>query len=286
MPGTTYLANKILDGVLRGSANWVRTSNLHFALFTERPTAAGGGTEVSGGSYARVLVTATAAAGNFEMTLGANNSATAGNHLFNAKVISWPRPTLAWGEIVSYGIYDASSGGNLLWYDDLPSSMVLGPYQQPTFPVRSLEYGLGGAGGAGFEQRVLNYLFRGIALGIGTMRMTLMTAGASTAINISSEITPAHLTGGVRPLYPVTTNPASGAAITNSTSFNFSFLAGSSGYTVSHFAIVTTAGGAAANASTADEILFFGELGFPTVIPAGANTFTMPVSGMTIQLAV
>jgi hypothetical protein len=296
MPITTYLANKILDGVLRGPANWVRTSNLHYALFTERPNASGGGLEVSGGSYSRVLVTATVAARNFEMTLGANDNASlipmgSNNHLYNAKVIAWPRPTQPWGQIVAYGIFDASTGGNLLWYDELPQATIIGVYQQPTFPVRSLEYALGGGAGAGLEQRVLNYLFRGVSMSVGALKMTLMTGSGSTALTILNEINPAMLiTPNGRPPVPnATWSPATGAAITNAVAIDFDFTSSvaNTGPSVSNFGIVTTGATVGANSSSSDEIFFFGDLAYSTPVPAlAASTYTMPIGGLILQISV
>lgn len=51
-----YLELKILDGVL-GGPDFVRPATSHVALYTVAPSDAGGGTEVSGGSYARAAVT-------------------------------------------------------------------------------------------------------------------------------------------------------------------------------------------------------------------------------------
>lgn len=291
MPVTTYLANKILDGSLRGVANWTRSSNIHFALFTEIPNASGGGVEVSGGSYSRVMVTATAAAGNFEMTLGANNAATAGNHLFNAKVILWPRPTASWGLIVAYGIYDASTGGNLLWYEPLPQAFTLDAFQRPSFPIRALEFALGGGVGGGMEQRVLNYFLRGVALNLGSVRATLMTAANSTNNPMANEVDmdtagTVNVTNG-RPLVATSAwNAASGAAITNSGAITFSFAPGNTGYTVTHFALVNQAATGATNGATADEILVFGELGASTSIPAGSHSFTIQPASLTLQFQV
>ena len=49
-----YLENEILDHVL-GGADYSRPATVYIALYTAAPTDAGGGTEVTGGSYAGYL---------------------------------------------------------------------------------------------------------------------------------------------------------------------------------------------------------------------------------------
>ena len=80
------------------------------ALYTVAPTDAGGGTEVTGGNYARVQVTQADAQWNIPTTTG----------LFsNVNDITFPAPNANWGSVVAYGILDNSSGGNLLIWDTL-----------------------------------------------------------------------------------------------------------------------------------------------------------------------
>lgn len=86
-------------------------ATLYYALFTATPNAAGGGTEVSGGSYARVAVTNNTT--NFPNTASQNKT--------NGTAITWPTSTAAWGTIVAWGVYDASSGGNLWAYGPVTS---------------------------------------------------------------------------------------------------------------------------------------------------------------------
>lgn len=73
----------------------------YVALFTTAPTDAGGGTEVSGGGYARV-----ATAGVW--------AAASGTSISNSAVITFGAPTANWGVVTHVGIYDAATAGNLL----------------------------------------------------------------------------------------------------------------------------------------------------------------------------
>lgn len=78
-------------------------ATVYFALFTTAPTAAGGGVEVSAASYARVAVTR-----GFSFL---TNETIAQN----LAVILWPTPAESWGTVLALGVYDAATGGNLLF---------------------------------------------------------------------------------------------------------------------------------------------------------------------------
>lgn len=82
------------------------------ALYTAAPTDAGGGTEVTGGSYARVAVTNNAT----------NWPAAAAGAKSNGTVITFPTATADWGTIVAFAILDASSGGNFLYWATLTTN--------------------------------------------------------------------------------------------------------------------------------------------------------------------
>ena len=74
-----------------------------------------GATEPSGGSYARASATN-------DKTTWTNASLGV---LTNAVEISFPASTAAWGTIVDVAIYDAASGGNLLYFGTLSPSRVV-----------------------------------------------------------------------------------------------------------------------------------------------------------------
>ena len=73
------------------------TPTPYAALFTVAPTDTGGGTEVSGGSYARVSIVSKFAA-------------PASGQVSNSGIVSWPAATADWGLIVAYGLFTASTG--------------------------------------------------------------------------------------------------------------------------------------------------------------------------------
>jgi len=106
-----YLEDKVLDHVFGGNA-YTAPSTLYVALYTVAPTDTGGGTEVSGGAYARQTGT---------FTVSGTNPTTASN----SAAIEYPTATADYGTVVAVGIFDALSSGNLLAYANLTTSKVV-----------------------------------------------------------------------------------------------------------------------------------------------------------------
>ena len=106
---SNYLENALINATLRNTS-YTSPSTVYVALFTSDPTDAGSGTECSGGAYAR-------------------QSATFGAPSDGASSISadveFPQATGAWGTITHFGIFDASSSGNLLYHGALTSSKTI-----------------------------------------------------------------------------------------------------------------------------------------------------------------
>lgn len=120
-----YLENKLVDLTLRGQA-FTAPATLYVSLHTTATTDAGGGTEVSGGSYARVAVTASLA--NFAGTQAAASttaSSGTGGVTSNNGSITFPAPTANWGTVTHFGIWDASTAGNLLFHGALTTSKTV-----------------------------------------------------------------------------------------------------------------------------------------------------------------
>ena len=109
---TDYLEDKVLDHVFGGTA-YTAPSTLYVGLFTAAPSDTGGGTEVSGGSYARKSMP--------DMTVSGTSPTTA----TNGAAVEVVTATGSWGTITHTGIFDASSGGNLLCWAALSASKVV-----------------------------------------------------------------------------------------------------------------------------------------------------------------
>ena len=143
MGASDYLENLIIDHLFR-TATWSKPSALYIALFTVAPTDAGGGTEVTGGSYARVSVPPSNT--NWDATQGGTSGASSGTGgaTANAVVITFPVPTADWGAIVATGIFDVSSGGNLLIWDTLTVTRTISNGDPaPSFRVGSFDVTVG-----------------------------------------------------------------------------------------------------------------------------------------------
>lgn len=92
-----------------------RASGLYLAFFTAAPSESDNGTEVSGGSYARQAISFSDPATDDDGTTSMSNAAG----------IEFPTASSAWGTVVSWGIFDARTSGNLLWYGTLTTQKTL-----------------------------------------------------------------------------------------------------------------------------------------------------------------
>lgn len=148
---SNFFQNKLIDFLFRGQALGITGASaaagtgpttFYVALYTAAPTAAGGGTEVSGGSYARVAVTSnlTDWAGTQAAASTAVSSGTSGTTSNNA-AISFPAPTAAWGTVTSYGLFDAATGGNLILFGTLGTSKTVNSGDAaPQFVAAALDF--------------------------------------------------------------------------------------------------------------------------------------------------
>lgn len=126
-----YLEANLRTLIFRTGAGFAKTAGLYVALFTAAPSDSGGGTEVSGGSYARVNVA----------PLDANWTApdSTGGLTDNAGAITFTTATGSWGTITHVGIFDASSGGNLLFHGALAASKVVSSGDTFSFAIGALD---------------------------------------------------------------------------------------------------------------------------------------------------
>lgn len=138
---SNYLENKIIDWLFRGQT-FTPPATLYVALFTVAPSDTGGGTEVTGGAYARVAVTSSLA--NWAGTQSAGStvaSSGTGGTTSNNAAITFPAPTANWGSIVAFGIFDAATAGNLLIYGTLNTAKTVNNGDAaPSFPAAALTY--------------------------------------------------------------------------------------------------------------------------------------------------
>ena len=89
-----------------------RPTAWYLALFTSNPDEDASGTEVStsGTAYARQSATFT----------------VSGNTASNTAAIEFPTATASYGTVTHVGVFDASTGGNLIAYSALSTSKAVG----------------------------------------------------------------------------------------------------------------------------------------------------------------
>jgi len=117
-----YLENKVLDHVYRNVA-YTAPTGTYLALYTVAPTDAGGGTEVTGGGYARQAI-----------TFGASS----GGAIANTGAVAFTASGAAYGTVVAVGIFDAATLGNLLAWDAITSAVV-GDGDTLNFPIGDID---------------------------------------------------------------------------------------------------------------------------------------------------
>lgn len=116
-----YLENAWLDMLANATA--FTAPSTYVGLFTSDPTDAGTGTEVSGGSYARVQVNQDATTQPY---WNAITDSGATKLTDNNGAITFPTATASWGTVTHVGVFDAASGGNLLYHGALTTSKTVG----------------------------------------------------------------------------------------------------------------------------------------------------------------
>lgn len=116
---TDYLEGIVLSGLpTLGTVDFsdgtvTAGTGAYIGLLTSAPTDSSGGTEVSGTAYARVQVGATGQ-GSFSGSAGSTT---------NDAEFRWADAGSNWGNITHVGLYDSATGGNLLVYGALASSV-------------------------------------------------------------------------------------------------------------------------------------------------------------------
>lgn len=114
-----YLNSQILNW-LKGTTFAAAPATTYVALFTTAPTsdAGTGGTEVSGGSYARIGITSSSG------WSAISGGATVAEQISNAGVVTFATPSANWGTVVAVGLYDALTVGNLLYFATITPQVI------------------------------------------------------------------------------------------------------------------------------------------------------------------
>lgn len=128
---TDVFEKKVLDFIFRNTSMGLDGTNVWVGLFTAAPSDSAAGTEVSGGSYARVAVARTGAGWNAATgTLALTD---------NTNAVTFPVATANWGTITHFGIFDASTAGNLMYWANVDTSKVVNTNDTASFAAGAID---------------------------------------------------------------------------------------------------------------------------------------------------
>jgi hypothetical protein len=123
---------RILDHIV-GKTSYTMPGTVYLALFTTAVNDAGGGTECTGGSYARKL------------TAGSDWVAASAGASSNATVITFVTPTGSWGTATHFAIMASVSGttaADYIGWSDLTTSQAIGTGNTVSFAIGALTLSL------------------------------------------------------------------------------------------------------------------------------------------------
>jgi len=124
-----YLENKVLDHCL-GLTAFTFPTSVWIALYTVAPTDAGGGTEVTGGSYARLEVAG---------ATGRDFKAAVAGATENNEEWSFTQATADWGTVVAFSVMDAVTAGNFLYWGDITPNKAVNSGDTAKFAAGDLD---------------------------------------------------------------------------------------------------------------------------------------------------
>lgn len=126
---TNYLEDAAINYFLRNNADtFSPIATLYLGIFTATPGEAGGGTEATGGSYARQAIAFTDPAG--------------GGATENTAQIDFTASGASWGTITSIGVLDAATVGNMYLYGALGTSRTVNDGETLRFAAGDVDFTL------------------------------------------------------------------------------------------------------------------------------------------------
>ena len=119
---TNTFETRVLEWLLT-TGSPTRPTAWYLGLFTGAPGEAGGGDEVSNGSYVREAVVFT----------------VSGDTATNNAAVEWPVATANWGTITHVAIFDALTSGNMIAYAALSNSKTINTGDVIRIPASDLD---------------------------------------------------------------------------------------------------------------------------------------------------
>lgn len=135
-----YLENRLVDWLLRGQV-FTPPSTLYVGLGTTTGSDAACGTEPTGGSYARASIAGNSLTAWLSTQGNASTSSGTGAVTSNAVAIPWSTaPTASWGTATEACVFDAPTGGNLLWRFALTTPRSITTGATVSFPIGTMQF--------------------------------------------------------------------------------------------------------------------------------------------------
>ena len=113
------LINYMVNGGAAGGHDVV-----YVALYTATPTDTGGGTEVTGGAYARQAIYDSA--DTHTVKWGAAAATGTAFAAKNAATVTFPTATAAWGDVKAFALFSHVTTGNYLCFSPLDATKTVG----------------------------------------------------------------------------------------------------------------------------------------------------------------
>lgn len=156
---SNYLEDKINDHVLTNTA-FTKPATVYLSLHTGDPGESGTGSEVSGGSYARVAITNNNT--NFPVCPSTGTPTKT-----NGQPFSFPTSTASWGTVTHWALYDASSAGNMIAHGAFSTPRLVASGKTMKVPAGGLTFTLNNYTNGGMtdytKRKVLDHVFGGPA---------------------------------------------------------------------------------------------------------------------------
>jgi len=210
-----YLEEKIASHLFRTNS-WSKIGTIYFALLTSAPSDSGGGTEVISGNYTRVAIT----------PLDTNFSVT-GNTATNLVPITFSTPNAAWGVITHIAAYDAASGGNLLFWDELTTPKTVGASDPaPSWPAGAFIF-IYNSTSTELATQILSFIFKTLATWTKptSLIFDLYTAAPTVAGGGTKVTGGSYAAQSITPLdanFPITVNGTNGTtSVTNANAITY-----------------------------------------------------------------
>ena len=242
-----YAENKIVDHVL-GTAAWTMPTGIYVALHTAAPEEDASPTnEVGAGWYARKQ----AATG-----WNAADTVTPANGATNNGAVTWDAVTGASVTVTHVSLWDAVSGGQMLWYKALAASKLFGVGSVPTIPDVGLNVTAGGAFSNYLIPKIIDHLLRTTPFSSPASVYLAMADADLTAANLTVN----EISGGSYARQLITFDTGVGGAAGNALEEDFGTASANLG-TISHWGLY--------NAATVGDLLIFGAWNTPSAVDNG-----------------